>query len=578
MADAFTDVLDEESVDTTATDGNEDQTTVTDTHTARAFADMGVRTETTMADGETSDKRYEDEETGDKADDVDPRGLFKQPHLNEIRYYAREGPYGPPLVEKPIDDIFKHGFDVVGDNTASERNAGKIENFLHEYVEYYKKAEKKSRRDGLAVLEFKFADGAESTSDPIPSSGGEFRGYKLWTIDNLSDTLSASTVADHTDYDRDQIYISTGEVNGGIAIVDDVSDPDHGEVLGYGISPRQDSEDVQTVSFLHADRCQHFVWREWVDGDVGNNVTGEHVGESVLTPVLQPLKGAQMGYWAMKNILYRYSAPLHAIEPPEGWGQDEWDDARSKLGDVSMMSNAMLPPGATLEVAEGVSEFDPEPIYSTLVESICAGTVFTKSILQGTQTGTVSGSETDVKGYFNEVQTIRTGRTERKFYEAIKLVSSNDQRTLPRVAGVDSYDIEWGPLFKLTDIERAEGAVSLITAVVSGIKQYVLTPDEARSIVEEEWADFDIDIDLEKLDEDDWDDLDRINLREAGRRPQEGGSDVRQNPQLQNGGGQPAGENRESSQPNRVSADDLDDEIVNEIADAVAEKLATGDE
>ncbi|WP_206750798.1 hypothetical protein, partial [Halorubrum sp. SP3] len=71
-----------------------------------------------------------------------------------------------------------------------------------------------------------------------------------------------------------------------------------------------------------------------------------------------PLKATHMGFWAIKNILYRYSAPLHAVEPPESWGMDEWDEASGQMSDLSMMSDALLPPGSELSVAEGVSEFD----------------------------------------------------------------------------------------------------------------------------------------------------------------------------------------------------------------------------
>jgi hypothetical protein len=114
-----------------------------------------------------------------------------------------------------------------------------------------------------------------------------------------------------------------------------------------------------------------------------------------------------------------------------------------------------------------------------------------------------------------------------------------------------------------------------VTAATNAIRQYVLTPDEARSLVEEEWASFDIDVDLDDLTEDDWDSLDRINLREAGRGPGDNEDDVRGNPMRQNGGGQEAGQTRESSQPTRQTADGLTDEEVDAIASKVADKLTT---
>jgi len=549
MTEAFADILDEEG-----SNESNDTETVLDSHVA---AD-GVRSTLPETDTLLNQDRYEDPDGDGAADDVDSRKLFRTPTLNELRYYAREGPYGHAIITKPFEDAFKHGFEVVGDNTERSNGSGMIQDFLDEYVKVYKEAEKKARRDGHCVLYHQFADAADDAGYPIESPANH-EGFKVYTIDNLSDDLSDSKVADKTDYAMDQIYVSEGKANGGVAIVDDISHPDDGEVIGFGIEPRQDSEDVQEVAFVHADRCQHLVWNEHVDGRVGNNVTGKHVGESVLTPVLQPLKGAQMGYWAMMNILHRYSAPLHAVEPPDSWGMDDWKDAQGELDDLSMASDAMLPPGSELSVADGVSEFDPEPVYSVLVESICAGTIFTKSVLQGTQTGTVSGAETDLKGYFNGVHLLRSERITNKFREAIKLVSQYDQETIPRIADVDNVDFEWGELLKPTDIEQAEGAVSLITAATNGVKNYILTPDEARSLVSEEWAKFDLNVDFDDLTESQMDNLDRINMNEAGQGASDNdpGSTPRNNPRMKNGGGQPEGQTRESSQPTRDSLDGL---------------------
>lgn len=547
--DAFADVLDDDSTSST-TDEGESTETVTDS----SVTNDSVRT--TLPDGNEvlNQQVYSDPDGDGEADDVDARKLFRTPDINELRYYAREGPYGRTIIKKPIEDAFKHGFDLIGDYTERQDGDGMAKDFLDDYIPFYKQAKIKSRRDGLCVLMHQIADAAESAADPIHTQSASLEGFQLWTVDNISDELADSTVAEHTEYEQDQIYVSEGQENGGLAIVDDISHPDHGDIVGYGVAPRQQSEDVQTVSFVHADRCQHFVNGEHVDGLLGNNVTGKHVGESVLTPVLQPLKGAQMGYWAMMNILHRYSAPLHAIEPPESWGMDEWNEAEGQLEDISMASDAVLPPGSELSVAEGVSEFDPVPIYKVLVESICAGTIFTKSVLQGTQSGTVSGSETDIKGYFDGVQVLREQEIATDLRSTLKMVSTYDQSTVPRITDVENIEFDWNPLFKPTELEQAEGLVSIVTAATNGIKNYVLTPNEARSILEEEWAELDTDVDLDDLSEEDMDILDRINMNEAGQ----GVSDnelvneerVRESP-MNNSGGRPQGSNEDQSQPNR---------------------------
>lgn len=555
MVDAFADVIDDndQGGEDTSTNDTDDSEIVTDSYVATD----GVRTTLPDSDGNTDEKRYQDPDSDNQADDVDPRGLFRQATIDELRYYAREGPYGSAIIEKPIRDAFKHGYELIGDNTERSDGSSLASDFLDEYEDYYILAKIKSRRDGLCILMHQIKDGAESASDPIPSEGGSWDGFQLWTLDNLSDQLSTTKVAKYTEYEEDQLYISEGKEHGGVVVVDDISHTDHGDVVGYGIAPREESDDQSDVTFVHGDRCQHFVNGEHVDGDLGNDLTGQQIGESVLTPVLQPLKAAQMGFWSMMNILFKYSAPLHAVEPPESWSQDDFKVFNADLDDISMASDATLPPGASLNVAEGVSEFDPQPIYNTLIEAICAGTVFTKPVLQGTQTGTVSGSETDLKGYFNAVNLLRQQDIEKDFREALKMVSTYDQSAVPRVSGVEGIEFEWGPLFKVSDIEKAEGMVSVITAVTNGIKNYVLTPDQARSVVSEEWATFDVDVDLGDLTEDELDILDRINMNEAGQGVRDNENvnqeNVRENPRQQNGGGQPPGQTRESSQPTRDS-------------------------
>jgi hypothetical protein len=270
MSDAFNDVLDDADSDndttTFASSHSEDaedslsNTTTTVTEVASQFADA-TRSQFTTEDADTGFRNgdvYDDPDGTGGADDTDPRKLFRPPTLNELRYYSREGPYGPAVIKKPINDAFKHGFEVTGDNTEREDGDGTIERFLKdEYLDYYRIAEIKSRRDGLCVLMHQVADPETSVSKPIPRDGSAtFEDFQLWTVDNLSDELAPTTVADHTDYTKDQIYVSEGEENGGIAVVDDISHPDHGDVVGYGVKPRKDSTDVQNGDVSDQGGCK----------------------------------------------------------------------------------------------------------------------------------------------------------------------------------------------------------------------------------------------------------------------------------------------------------------------------------
>jgi hypothetical protein len=130
-------------------------------------------------------------------------------------------------------------------------------------------------------------------------------------------------------------------------------------------------------------------------------------------------------------------------------------------------------------------------------------------------------------------------------------ISTYDQEAIPRVSAVQKVRFDWGELFKPTSLEQAEGAVSLVTAATNGVKNYVLTPDEARSIVEEEWATFDIDIDLEELTEEDKDTLDRININEAGQGVKDNEPVNKSRTVGGQEGGRPEGSTQASNQPQR---------------------------
>jgi len=83
---------------------------------------------------------------GDSADEVDPRKLMDDPTINQLRWLYRTS-LGKTLVDKPVEDAFKNGFEIHHDG---ERNIRSILNEFN-YVNHYKRVRKKSRRDGFAL-------------------------------------------------------------------------------------------------------------------------------------------------------------------------------------------------------------------------------------------------------------------------------------------------------------------------------------------------------------------------------------------------------------------------------------------
>lgn len=459
---------------------------------------------------------YEKPDGSDSADNVDPRLLFDTPTQDEVRWYYNYT-MGNTIVEKPIEDAHKHGFDVVDDVSDDVRE------FLDEYIPYNKDAEIKSRRDGPSAIFFQFNDD-NAVYEP-PGNVTDLNGFQLFTLDKWADDIDYEKVKQGTDIeDEEHIYVR----DTGLVIRDDLSHPDHEELLGYAVKKKGGKE----TQFVHADRCQHFVWNHNVDGSVDEYTVGQHEGNSVLLSVLIPLKALTMANWALGKTIYRYSAPLYAITAPEsGVSDDDFDKVDGQIENLNSASDVTLPPGWDIKTEGTEGDLNPEPYIDKLIEQICAGVEMTKSVLMGTQTGTVSGSSTDIKNYFNGVERYRNNRALEKIDEAVQMVNGYSSNIISDAAA-NSYSIDWGPLFKMDNLDKAEAMVRVITAASNGINSYVLTPEEAREIVQMQWATLEIDTDLGDLSEADMEILKEIN---AGQ-----GNDIDEsgNPAVgQNGGG-----------------------------------------
>jgi len=495
-----------------------------------------------------SDALHERQNVNDSADDVDPRRLTKQPDADEVRFYYRNHPLGSPLVEKPIKDAFKHGFSVENDPT------GDAEDFLEDYHTEAIQARIKARRDGFSVLLFQFEDTGAVTDSPR-DSGVDVRGmegYELLTIDDLDDGLTDSQVAEYVGYEEHQLRI----LDQGIVVVSDITSPDHHEIVGYiyDIPATKDPHPDEAVNarFIHADRCQHFVHNGNVDGPVNSYWVGHATGHPILAQCFQELKALYKSNWAIGQTTFRYTSPLHVIETPDSRAvdSDHMAELNKQTQNINSASTITLPPGHEMDDITSDGELDPRQYIEPLIDQISACTEFTKSVLIGTQTGTVSGSETDIKNYFNHVERYRRNTFETKAREAARMVFRADRRLMPSFAL--GFQFEWEPLFKLDQLDKMEAMSRSVQTVTNATDNYVLSIEEGRSILEEQWSRLDIDVDLSELpDESDWDLLDRVNASQQGTSitPQE--NEMEGNPRVgQNGGGREQGQTSDPDTPN----------------------------
>lgn len=459
---------------------------------------------------------------GDSSDDVDPRKLNTDPTLSELRWYSRRG-IGKTLVQKPILDSFKNGFEFEGDQSDEARELiedvkyGKNEGYIDALIA----AKIKERRDGFALIFI----GTDDTSDgthisPVGSdvTVEEITHVKVLTIDDLTESAHSST--------HEQIKAGTGLDKGqyeirqtGMVVNTDIQSSDFDTPVGYIL-------DAPSPQFIHADRVQHFTSNPYVDGDYehGRGIArfgdddrslGKWEGDSILIPSYNLLKGLSKGNWAIMQAIFRNAAHMYSVKLPPDADEVEMDFALQETRNINAKSSLIFPSTEyEVEQHESGSALEPAEYFDVIFNQVCAVHEMTKSVLFGTQTGTVSGSETDIKNYFNKVERLRGGELSDNITEYLTIAKKmKDSRTSSDFEF--EIEIDWGPLFKVDDQTRIQMWQTATQAMTSAIGQYVLTPDEARGILSAQFTE----LDLNSLTEEQKDELDRIRLAASGQGP-----------------------------------------------------------
>ena len=518
-------------------------------------------------------------EPGDSADEVDPRRLMGDPHLNDIRWLYRTF-WASTLVDKPVDDAFKNGYEIKHDGNRD------IETLLSnlDWDEHYKRAKKKSRRDGFALTFFVLEDSTSGVDeDPMAEDVAVERIKKLEpiTLDDMARyKTSHGAIPRGSDNDplEDLDYNDYEIRPTGIVMDKDPESETYKEPLGYLIGPPEwvtkSSVDIDRVKFYHRNRFLHHVENDTVDGDLDDDALGRWEGDSVLVSSYHLLRGLKKGNWSLMQTIFRYAAKMYHVALPEDADDDDWEEANSNMQNLNAKSELITPDGYEIQDFQTDGQLQPEEYFDVIFDQVCASSEMTKSVLFGTQSGTVSGSETDIKNYFNKVERLRQTTYANDMHRVVnRAVALTDNR-----AGGDldiEFEVDWGPMFKLSELDNAERLTRIMQTLSAAINDFVLTPEEARSILQEEWADVDIDWQDDFTEEEkEW--LQHLNFYQVGASTAEEKAEAsgveEGNPRVgQNGGGMEQGQQTASNQPD---TDDLDAGLTNRDVDRIAERVA----
>lgn len=475
----------------------------------------------------------------DSTDDVEIDRLVGQVSLDDLRWVYRNT-FASVIVDKPVEDAFKHGFEIRGDPTTKVGELLETTNWVDEY----KRARKKARRDGFALLHVIFEDDAEGPWVPVSDSNvtGVTR-VKPVTVDNLADSASDGRIIDQIPDDLDE-YEDFDDHNdievreSGIVVDRRPFSPNYGDPIGYVLDRVDDTR--RDGTFIHESRVQHFVYNDTVDvtykgkNDNGEEYLGRWEGDSILQPAYHYIKASFKGTWAIAQTLFRYSSPLYEIRLPDRINDpDTVDDIRKEWRGLNSMAEAVIPPDFELDLHSTEGNLEPEEYFDVIFDEICASTEMTKSVLFGTQTGTTTGSETDIKNYFNQVERFRRNTVEDDINEFVRMVMRANKSVVPTFAM--AYRIQWPELFRLNPLDEAERWNRVMNTLNQAANQFFITPNEGREILSE-MLNEEYDIELEgDLDESDFEMLENLQMAQVGAETT--GEKSEGNPRVGNNGG-----------------------------------------
>jgi hypothetical protein len=348
------------------------------------------------------------------------------------------------------------------------------------------------------------------------------------------------------------------------------------EPLGYLIGKPDwvdKAEPVDSVKFYHRNRFLHHVENTTVDGDLDDESLGRWEGDSILVSAYHLLRGLKKGNWSLMQTIFRYAAKLYHVELPEDADDDDWEEANENMQNMNAKSELITPAGYEIQDFQTDGQLQPEEYFDTIFEQICATSEMTKSVLFGTQSGTVSGSETDIKNYFNKVERMRQTDFDEDLHRFVNRVVGLVDGRASSEYDLD-FGVEWGPMFKLSELDNAERLSRIMQTLSAGINDFVLTPMEAREILQEEWSEVNIDWQEEFTEEEkEW--LENLNVAQMGTEAvlkNNEGQEMEGNPRVgQNGGGMEQGQQTASENP---TSDSLSNRDVDRIAERVADIMS----
>jgi len=284
----------------------------------------------------------------------------------------------------------------------------------------FQEAHAKARLYGMSIIMYGVADGLQ-VEDEVekPDTLTYLRVYDAKQISEM-------------EYDKDQNSETYGQITR------------YKITLGGNITP----------FWIHASRVIHLGDKTW--------------GNSVLTPAYNSFVVFMNGVWSAGEAYYQNASPLFVLswddaEAVESPTDAELDDMQEDLENLHVKKRFIKPASFVLDTVKGSGVIlDPAKLFDPLLEIMAGELRIPKQILLGTEAGAIASGEVNMQMWYDNIA------DEQRTYAEPLLIAFYQQLQAWGILDEGDFDVEWTPLWEISERERAElNKIKMETAVLA---------------------------------------------------------------------------------------------------------------
>lgn len=190
--------------------------------------------------------------------------------------------------------------------------------------------------------------------------------------------------------------------------------------------------------------------------------------------------------WSAGEAYFQNASPLFVLswddsedaDPPD---EDKLNQADEDLEVIHATKKYIKPASWQLDTVQGSGKIpDPDLIWGPVVERIAGAVRIPKQLLLGTSAGALASGEVNLQQYYKDV-----GKYQNNFAEPALLDMYQRLQALG-VLNEEEFDIEWAPLWEMSEKDKSEIAVNNVNAARVAVgnrstgEPELMTVEEAR--------------------------------------------------------------------------------------------------